>query len=288
VSRQAGFFVSNSHFFVINKTGIPIFWAAFALYSLQKYTMVKVGLMGGSGLEKLNILENKSEVTVSTPYGSPSSSFYTGKLEHCELVICSRHGRDHSIPPSQVNYRANVSALKELGCRYVFATSACGSLREEIGIGDLVIPDQFIDFTRRRIPTFHDHFEEGKLGHVSMADPFSEHLRNLLIEGAKHLGFSFHPKGTVITIEGPRFSTRAESEMFRILGADVINMTLATEAALAYEAGLPYAAVALSTDYDSWKIHESPVTWDEVLKIFRENVKRVTDLLLYVIRELKE
>ncbi|MFH1160569.1 MAG: S-methyl-5'-thioadenosine phosphorylase [bacterium] len=250
--------------------------------------MIRVGLIGGSGLEKLNILENKSEVTVSTPYGSPSSSFYVGRLGHCEVVICSRHGRDHSIPPSQVNSRANIFALKELGCSQFFATSACGSLREEIKRGDLVIPDQFIDFTRHRINTFHDQFEEGKMAHTPMADPFSIPLRNLLIEGAQQLGLSFHPGGTVVTIEGPRFSTRAESRMFRLLGADVINMTLAPEVALANEAGIPYAAVALSTDYDCWKTDEAPVTWEEILKVFEENVKHVTALLIHVIQTTKE
>jgi len=249
--------------------------------------MVKVGLIGGSGLEKLNILENKSEVTVSTPYGTPSSSFYVGQLGHCEVVICSRHGRNHSIPPSQVNSRANIFALKELGCGQIFTTTACGSLREEIKRGDLVIPDQFIDFTRYRINTFYEQFEEGDLKHTAMADPFNSHLRNFLIEGARKLGLSFHPNGTVITIEGPRFSTRAESKMFRLLGADVVNMTLAPEVILANEAGIPYAAIALSTDYDSWKAGEEPVTWDEILKVFEENVHRVTSLLIHVIQNFK-
>ncbi|NQV02986.1 MAG: S-methyl-5'-thioadenosine phosphorylase [Bacteroidia bacterium] len=249
--------------------------------------MVRVGLVGGSGLEKLNILENKREIEVSTPYGPPSSSLYTGQIGPCEVVILSRHGRDHTIPPTQVNNRANISAFRELKCSYIIATTACGSLQEEIQRGDLVIPDQFIDFTRRRHLTFYEEFEPGKVMHFPMADPFSEFLRNLLIEGARELGLPVHPKGTVVTIEGTRFSTRAESQMFRILGADIINMSIAPEAALAFEAGIPYAAVALSTDYDAWKIDEAPVTWDEVVKVFNENVRHVTQLLLNVINQIK-
>ena len=243
----------------------------------------KIALIGGSGLEKLNIFREIKEVEVTTQYGAPSSTFFTGKMDSCEVFILSRHGRDHSIPPTQVNNRANIDAIRQLGCSHIIATTACGSLREEIGRGHLVIPDQFIDFTRHRINTFHDVFEPGKMAHAAMADPFSEELRNILIEGCKENGFNHHPAGTVVTIEGPRFSTRAESKMFRTLGADIINMSLAPEASLAYEAGIPYAAVALSTDYDSWKHDEEPVTWEDVLKVFNENVNHVTNLLIHVI-----
>ncbi len=245
--------------------------------------MVKIGLIGGSGLEKLNIFSNSREISVSTNYGSPSSTFFTGTIGQCEVYILSRHGRDHSIPPTQVNNRANISALKQLGCQYIFATTACGSLREEIGRGHMVIADQFIDFTRLRINTFYDKFEPGHMAHTAMADPFSEKLRLMLINGCKETGVFYHPAGTIVTIEGPRFSTRAESKMFRLLGADVINMSIAPEASLAMEAGIPYAAVALSTDYDSWKHDEEPVTWDDVLRVFNENVKHVTGLLVHVL-----
>jgi 5'-methylthioadenosine phosphorylase len=250
--------------------------------------MVKIGLIGGSGLEKLNIFENAGEVSIPTQYGSPSSSFLTGTIGNCEVFILSRHGRDHAIPPTQVNNRANIAALKELGCRYIFATTACGSLREEIGRGDLVIADQFIDFTRLRINTFYDKFEPGKMAHTAMADPFSEKLRVMLINACKETGVRFHPSGTIVTIEGPRFSTRAESKMFRLLGADVINMSVAPEASLAMEAGIPYAAIALSTDYDSWKHDEEPVTWEAVLQVFNENVKHVTGLLVHILENFKE
>lgn len=250
--------------------------------------MVKIGLIGGSGLEKLNIFQNAAEVEVVTPYGAPSSTFFRGMIGECEVFIVSRHGRDHSITPTHVNNRANIWALKNAGCSMVIATTACGSLREEISRGDVVIPDQFIDFTRFRANTFFDRFENGIVSHTAMGDPFDASLRQLIINTCEESNLAFHPKGTVITIEGPRFSTRAESMMFRLLGADVINMSLAPEAILAREAGLKYAAIALSTDYDSWKHDEEPVSWDVVLQVFNENVKHVTKLLVSVLSKIKE
>jgi len=250
--------------------------------------MAKIGLIGGSGLEKLNLLSETREIDADTPFGAPSSTIYTGRIEGNEVFILSRHARDHSITPSHVNNRANIHALKKLGCLYIFATTACGSLREEIKRGDIVFPDQFIDFTKHRINTFHENFIEGVTGHASMPDPFSERLRLKLIKCAGTLGLSYHASGTIITIEGPRFSTRAESKMFRILGADIVNMSVAPEAALAREAGIQYAAIALSTDYDSWKHEEKPVTWAEVLQVFEENVRHVTELLVNVLKSFEE
>ena len=250
--------------------------------------MKKIGVIGGSGLEKLNMFDNPEEFEIPTPFGNPSSSFFKGVFNNNEIYILSRHGRSHTIPPTKVNNRANIHALKELGCESIFASTACGSLREEIKRGDIVIPDQFIDFTVHRINTFHDYFQPGLLGHTAMPDPFSEDLRKLLIETASEIRLSFHSKGTVVTIEGPRFSTRAESNMFRILGADVINMSIAPEAALANEAGIPYAAIALSTDYDSWKHDEEPVTWEDVLRVFEENVKHVTNLLVRTLTKVSQ
>ena len=249
--------------------------------------MVKVGLIGGTGLEDLNILEETKTVDVSTPYGSPSSSFYTGLMGQCEIVICSRHGRGHAIPPTFVNNRANIAAMKSLGCHYILATTACGSLREEIKRGDFVIPDQFIDFTRHRVVTFFEEFEQGNMKHTPMADPFNEYLRGLLIESAMEQELPFHAKGTLISIEGSRFSTRAESRMYRILGADVVNMSICPEAILANEAGIPYAAIALSTDYDAWREGESTVTWDEILSVFQTNVKSLTGLLINCLKKIK-
>jgi 5'-methylthioadenosine phosphorylase len=250
--------------------------------------VVKVGIIGGSGLEKLNIFNHAEEVHIETPYGNPSSSFFKGTTGGCEVFILSRHGRDHSITPTHVNNRANIWALKELGCKTVFATTACGSLREEIKRGDIVIPDQFIDFTRLRTNTFYDQFEGGNVVHTPMADPFSESLRQLLISNCIELGLQYHPTASVVTIEGPRFSTRAESRMFRLLGADVINMSTAPEASLAKEAGLEYAAIALSTDYDSWKNDEEPVSWETIYAVFNENVKHVTGLLESILQKFKD
>jgi 5'-methylthioadenosine phosphorylase len=248
--------------------------------------MIKIGIIGGSGLENLNIFSESSEIAVDTSFGAPSSTFFRGITGNREVFIISRHGRGHTIPPSAINNRANITALKELGCTAIFATTACGSLREEIKRGDIVIPDQFIDFTTRRISTFHEIFEPDKMIHPAMADPFSGKLRDILISEAARLNLPCHPAGTVVTIEGPRFSTRAESKMFRILGADIINMSIATEASLAFEAGIPYAVIALSTDYDSWKTDEDPVTWEDVLKVFLENVKHVTELLVAAISRI--
>jgi 5'-methylthioadenosine phosphorylase len=248
--------------------------------------MIKTGIIGGSGLENPDILVSSAEKSVVTPFGNPSSPLLTGSVYGKEIVILSRHGWHHTISPSKVNNRANIYALKEAGCTHILATTACGSLREEIKRGELVIPDQFIDFTHHRIHTFFDEFEKGQLKHTSMADPFDSMLRNLLITTAEEMGLKIHKQGTIITIEGPRFSTRAESGMFRLWGADIVNMSIAPEAILANELGIPYAVVAMSTDYDSWKDDEDPVTWEEVLKVFNENVTNVLHLLLKVIERL--
>ncbi len=251
--------------------------------------MVKIGIIGGSGLDDPTFLKDSKDVEVETPFGKPTSPLKIGKIEGVDVVIISRHGRKHTIPPSQVNFRANIQSLKDIGCTHILATTAVGSLKQEIKRGDLVIIDQFIDFTRHRDITFFEEFPPGgeNAKHTAMPDPFSDYLRDIMISSAKELGTSFHPKGTVITIEGPRFSTRAESRMFRIWGADIINMSIAPEAILANEIGIPYAAVAMSTDYDSWLEGEEPVTWEEILKIFGENVEKVTNLLIHTIKKVK-
>jgi 5'-methylthioadenosine phosphorylase len=178
--------------------------------------------------------------------------------------------------------------LKSAGCTHILATTAVGSLREEIGRGDFVILDQFIDFTKHRQNTFHEAFEPHKPIHTPMAEPFSKELRAALVRSCEELGLKHHKKGTVITIEGPRFSTKAESKMFCSWGADVINMSIAPEAALAGEAGIPYAAVAMSTDYDCWKEDEEPVTWEAVLAIFSKNVEKVTKLLITALPKITD
>ena len=248
--------------------------------------MVKIGVIGGSGLEDPDIFKNAKEMKVGTPFGEPNSSLLIGKIENKEVVLLSRHGRKHAIPPTQVNNRANIFALKEVGCTHIITTTACGSLKEEIGRGDFIFPDQFIDFTRHRKITFFEEFNEGDLKHVPMADPFDSNLREILINSAKLLLLKHHSTGTIITIEGPRFSTRAESRMFRMWGADVINMSIAPEVILANELGIPYATIAMSTDYDSWKEDEEPVSWEEVLKVFNQNVNNVIRLIIKAISKI--
>jgi len=248
--------------------------------------MAVIGIIGGSGLDNPDILANPRDELAKTSFGEPSSPLKHGIIDGVKVVLLARHGREHTIPPTQVNYRANISVLKAAGCTHILATTAVGSLREEIKRGDLVIIDQFIDFTKQRKMTFHESFESGKPVHQPMADPYNANLRSLLIKECQQKGFSFHSKGTVITIEGPRFSTRAESHMFRCWGADIINMSVATETALANEAGIPYAAIAMSTDYDCWKTDEEPVSWDAIAKVFAENAEKVTLLLKGVISKI--
>lgn len=245
--------------------------------------MAKIGVIGGSGLDDPKLLKDYEELTIKTKYGNPSSSIVTGTIKDVEVAILARHGREHSIHPSGVNYRANVWALKEIGCTHILATTAVGSLREEVHPGHLVFPNQFIDFTKKREYTF---FDEEKVIHTPMADPFSEILRNLLIDSAKKLGLKFHPKGTVVTIEGPRFSTRAESHMFRMIGADVINMSTVPEVSLAKELGIEYATVAMSTDYDCWKENEEPVTFEMVMKTMKNNSENVKKLIVETIPKI--
>ncbi|MFA6485986.1 MAG: S-methyl-5'-thioadenosine phosphorylase [Candidatus Magasanikbacteria bacterium] len=249
--------------------------------------MLKIGIIGGSGLDDPKILENSRDWEVKTPYGATSSLLKLGEIAGVEVALIARHGREHTVPPTQVNYRANIWALKDWGATHILATTAVGSLRAEIGRGHLVVLDQFIDFTRHRFSSFYESFEAGKNGHTPMADPFDEKLRDLFIAGCRDLSLTHHPRGTVVTIEGPRFSTRAESHMFRAWGADVINMSIAPEAALARELGLPYGAVAMSTDYDCWKADEEPVTHEAVLKVFAQNAHNVTNLLVEVIKKIK-
>ena len=242
--------------------------------------MVKIGIIGGSGLDDPQLLQNYEEREIETKYGKPSSKIVCGKIKGIDVCILARHGKNHNIPPSQVNYRANIAALKILGCTHILATSAVGSLKEKIKPGDLVFPNQFIDETKQRKNTFYD--EIGEVKHTEMAEPFSNELRRILIEIAEELGFEKHDWATIVVIEGPRFSTRSESFMFRNF-ADIIGMTTAPECILAKEAGIPYQTIAMVTDYDCWKKDEEPVTFDIILKRMEENAYKVKQLLLEAI-----
>jgi len=248
--------------------------------------MIKIGIIGGSGLDNPEILQEARDVDVNTPYGKPSSLLKCGKINGIDVILIARHGREHTIPPTQVNNQANIQALKDQGVTHIIATTACGSLKKEISRGDFVILDQFIDFTRLRKLSFFDKFEPGKMVHTPMAEPFDKKLRDVLVKTCQDLNLKYHPKGTVITIEGPRFSTKAESKMFSSWGADVINMSIAPECILANEIEVPYAAVAMSTDYDCLFDDVPPVSWEEVLKVFSENVDKVVNLLVNTIPKI--
>ena len=240
---------------------------------------IHIGIIGGSGLDNPELFLNPKDEIVATRWGVPSSHLKLGQIDGIDVALLGRHGREHTIPPTQVNYRANIQALKDIGCTHILATTAVGSLREEICRGDLVIIDQFIDFTKQRKMTFHESFKPHEPVHTPMADPFDSRLRGILKQVCIDQGLSFHQSGTVVTIEGPRFSTRAESRMFRSIGADIINMSVSTEVALANEIGIPYAAIAMSTDYDCWKEDEMPVSWEAILEVFKSNADKVTKLL---------
>jgi 5'-methylthioadenosine phosphorylase len=247
--------------------------------------MIRVGIIGGSGLDNPKILKNVREVTLPSPYGSPSSELTTGTIEGIETVLIARHGKNHSIHPGKVNYRANIWALKEQGCTHILASTAVGSLREEIAPGHLVFPDQFIDHTRKRETTF---FDEDVVVHTPFAEPFCPNLQDLLASSAEEIGIPHHRKKTVITIEGPRFSTKAESHMFRSWNADVINMSTVPEVILAREKKMHYAVIAMSTDYDCWHEEEEPVTWEMILTTMKKNADQVITLFLKVIPKIKE
>lgn len=236
---------------------------------------VKVGIIGGSGLDDPDILKDASRLGAENLYGRPSSELTCGRIGGVEVVILARHGLDHSIYPGAVNFRANIYALKEMGCTHILAATAVGSLRREIKPGHLVLPSQFIDFTKRRESTF---FDQGQVVHTPMADPFCPNLRQLLFQQANVLSLPCHTDKTVITIEGPRFSTRAESHMFRSWQADVINMSTVPEVNLAREQKIHYAAVAMSTDYDCWHEDEEPVTWEMIMATMHKNAHNVIRL----------
>lgn len=247
---------------------------------------VEIGVIGGSGLYEIPGLKNIREYKIYTPYGMPSDNIIVGELAGRTVAFLPRHGRGHKIPPHRVNYRANIWALKSIGVKWIIAFSAVGSLREDYKPGDFVVPDQFIDMTKGIRPmTF---FEGGVVAHVSMADPFCEHLRQVIIDAAKEIGgLTLHDKGTYICIEGPRFSTRAESRVWKeVFKADIIGMTLVPEVNLACEAQICYATVAMITDYDVWA--EKPVTAEEVLKVMNENTVKAKKLLPKIIEKLPE
>jgi 5'-methylthioadenosine phosphorylase len=228
------------------------------------------GVIGGSGLYRMEGLRNVRELDVKTPFGKPSDKLITGRLNEAELVFLPRHGRGHRWLPTEVNFRANIYAMKKLGVERIISISAVGSLRKEIGPGELVVPDQFIDRTTQRPSTF---FGRGIVAHVSLADPFCPELSGQLLRAAQTAGAVAHHGGVYLCMEGPQFSTRAESNLYRAWGADIIGMTNLQEAKLAREAEICFGTLAMATDYDCWNEEAGNVEIDHVLKILSHNVE---------------
>ena len=239
-------------------------------------TKIKIGIIVGSGMEDPTFISNFSSKEFSTPYGDPSSELILGEIEGFPVVILSRHGHGHSINPTNINYRANIWALNKQGCSHIIAVTACGSLQKKIAPGHFIFPDQFIDRTSKRISTF---FDGSDVQHVSMGNPFSSEIRNCLAKTCESLGLDYHNGGTVITIEGPRFSTKAESNLFRSWGCDIINMSTVPEIILARELNLEYQSIAMSTDYDCWHEGEEEVTMEAIYAVMEKNIKHVKQLI---------
>lgn len=236
-----------------------------------------IGVIGGSGLYEIEGLTDIQEVTLETPFGKPSDVYITGTLGGAKMVFLPRHGRGHRYLPSEVNYRANIYGMKKLGVEQIISVSAVGSMKEEIVPGHIVIPDQFFDRTQgKRASTF---FGNGVVGHVQFADPICGGLAELLAESATEVGATVHKGGTYICIEGPNFSTRAESNIFRSWGVDIIGMTNVPESRLAREAEICYGTVALATDYDCWHDDHDDVTVEAVLAIIKQNVATARQII---------
>jgi 5'-methylthioadenosine phosphorylase len=231
-------------------------------------TRPTLAVIGGSGLYQMPGLQDVQELILSTPFGQPSSPVVVGTLAGQRLAFLARHGIGHFISPSEVNYRANIYALKSIGVERIISISACGSLREDYAPGDIVVPDQLFDLTRGRERSF---FGDGMVAHISVADPFCSELSEMLYSAAQATGANLHRGGTTITVEGPRFSTRAESNVFRTWGMSLIGMTTSPEAFLAREAEMCYAVMAHVTDYDVWHVSEQPVTVDIVIETLNRN-----------------
>jgi 5'-methylthioadenosine phosphorylase len=245
-----------------------------------------LAIIGGSGLYELAGLSNLEELRVTTPFGAPSDAVMRGRIGAVTLLFLPRHGRGHRLPPHRINYRANLFALKSLGAQQLVSVSAVGSLREDIAPGDMVIVDQFIDRTRQRASTFFD--DAGVVAHVGFGDPTDAALSAALLESVGAAGGRVHPRGTYVCMEGPQFSTRAESEMYRSWGAHVIGMTNLPEAKLAREAELPYASLAMATDYDCWHQTEEAVSVEAVIAVLGANVDLARKTLSTLVARLPD
>lgn len=247
---------------------------------------VKIAVIGGSGLYKMAEISDKETVQVDTPYGSPSGDIVIGTLRGKRVAFLPRHGEGHTYSPSRVPYRANIYALKKLGVRFVISVSACGSLREDFAPGHIVIPDQLYDNTR--FDRGHTFFDSGLVAHVTVAEPFTRELADQLYRAVGKVGGTVHRGGTFITIEGPRFSTKGESHIYRQWGCSIIGMTASPEAYLAHEAEMAYATIAHVTDYDVWHISEEPVTVDMVIRTMQLNLAVVQRAVAATVEQMDE
>ncbi|XP_043277655.1 S-methyl-5'-thioadenosine phosphorylase isoform X2 [Venturia canescens] len=255
---------------------------------------IKVGIIGGSGLDDLakHILREETEVKPQPDslFEFPSTKVTQGTIDGVPVAIILRHGEGHRISPSNVNYRANIESLKSIGCTHILATTACGSLIESISPGELVIPDSFIDRTHLRKSTFFDGTAPQYAGvcHVPMEPAFHPRTSKILVQAGKELGMSLKHGATIVTIEGPRFSSKAESKAFQLWGGHLVNMTTCPEVMLAKEAGILYASIAMATDYDCWRESDKSVCVADVMKVFKENVNKVTTVLVKAIKLIGE
>ncbi len=242
-----------------------------------------VGVIGGSGLYEMEGLEEVQTISLTTPFGNPSDSLVVGRVEGVKVAFLPRHGRGHRISPSSLNSRANIYAMKLLGVQWIIGVSAVGSMKESIHPGDMVIPIQFIDRTVGRPNTF---FSDGIVGHISFADPVCPVLAQILFEAGKEVGATVHKDATYLCIEGPQFSTRAESKLYRTWGVDIVGMTNIPEAKLAREAEICYSTIAFATDYDCWHQEAGDVSIGEVLRILAENTKIARIAIRYAVKHL--
>ena len=244
-----------------------------------------IGVIGGSGLYEMEGLQDVSSTRVETPFGDPSDELITGTLDGIKMIFLPRHGRGHRISPSELNFRANIFAMKKLGVSRIVSVSAVGSMREDIVPGDIVVCEQFFDRTKGRTSSF---FRDGIVAHVHFADPVCPDLSGWLYEAGLEVGARMHQGGTYIVMEGPQFSTRAESKIYRQWGVDVIGMTNIPEAKLAREAEICYATLALATDYDCWHEAEEDVSIEAVLEVIKKNVTTAQNILRSVVRKISE
>ena len=244
---------------------------------------IRIGIIGGSGLYQMEGLTDVEERHIPTPFGDPSDALLIGTLEGVRVAFLARHGRGHRIMPTEVNYRANIYALKTLGVEQVISVSACGSLREHLHPGEVVIPDQLFDFTKKREYTF---FGNGLVAHIGVADPFCPRLSALLADAVEEAGGTVHRGGRFITIEGPRFSTKGESFTYRAWGMDIIGMTTSPEAFLAREAEMCYAVMAHITDYDVWHETEEPVNVEMLLATLQANAQLAQEAIRILVPRL--